>query len=134
MSSVAKLGLWLLAVTAAISITPAALAEATPPLQWAGAAASAEEALESVPAVQPDVVIMDYALPGMDGLTLTRMLKADEKTKNIIIVALTAFAMKGDDLKAIDAGCDGYLSKPIDTRKLPGQVAEILQRVNQDKK
>jgi CheY-like chemotaxis protein len=52
---------------------------------------------------------MDIALPGMDGLTLTRKLKADERTRHIRIVALTAFAMKGDDQKAFGAGCDGYI-------------------------
>jgi len=75
-----------------------------------------------------DLILMDVALPGMDGLTLTRILKADPKTQHISIVALTAFAMKGDDRKAMEVGCDGYIAKPIDTRKLPEQVAEILQR------
>jgi len=71
---------------------------------------------------------MDIALPGMDGLTLTRVLKADEKTRHIVIVALTAFAMKGDEQKARAAGCDGYITKPIDTRTFGVQVAEFLQR------
>jgi CheY-like chemotaxis protein len=64
----------------------------------------------------------------MDGLALTQILKADQKTRHIIIVALTAFAMKGDEEKAIAAGCDGYIIKPIDTRKLPLKVAELLLR------
>jgi CheY-like chemotaxis protein len=63
----------------------------------------------------------------MDGLTLTRMLKADDATKCVRIAALTAFAMKGDEQKAFDAGCDGYISKPIDTRALPDQVAALLK-------
>lgn len=74
----------------------------------------------------PDLILMDIALPGMDGLTLTRQLKADARTRQIRIVALTAFAMKGDKQKALDAGCDGYITKPIDTRALPGELASIL--------
>lgn len=92
-------------------------------------AADAEEAQMVIRQFPPDLILMDIALPGMDGLTLTRMLKANPVTKNILIVALTAFAMKGDDQKAHDAGCDGYITKPIDTRKLPDQIAEILERV-----
>jgi len=76
----------------------------------------------------PDLILMDIALPGMDGLTLTRLLKADARTRHIRIVALTAFAMKGDEQKALDAGCDGYITKPIDTRALPRDVAVILAR------
>ena len=91
-------------------------------------APDAELAFELIHGAAFDLVLMDVALPGMDGLTLTRMLKADPATKNLLIVALTAFAMKGDDLKAMEAGCDGYIAKPIDTRKLPEQVREVLKR------
>jgi len=91
-------------------------------------AADAEEAVVVIQETKPDLILMDIALPGMDGLTLTRLLKADQETHDILIVALTAFAMKGDDRKAFEAGCDGYISKPIDTRRLPLQVAEILKR------
>jgi CheY-like chemotaxis protein len=91
-------------------------------------AMDAEQAQDIIRRSPPALILMDIALPGMDGLTLTRKLKADESTQHIIIVALTAFAMKGDDQKALAAGCDGYITKPIDTRKLPGQVAEYLQR------
>ena len=91
-------------------------------------AIDAESAQEIIGALVPDLILMDIALPGMDGLSLTRLLKADAKTRHITIVALTAYAMKGDDAKARDAGCDGYITKPIDTRKLPGLVAEYLQR------
>jgi CheY-like chemotaxis protein len=76
----------------------------------------------------PDLILMDIALPGMDGLTLTRKLKADPRFKDVPVVALTAFAMKGDDRKALDAGCDGYITKPIDTRALPEQVQAFLRR------
>jgi CheY-like chemotaxis protein len=89
----------------------------------AGDAESAQDLIRSTP---PDLILMDIALPGMDGLTLTRLLKADETTRHIVIVALTAFAMKGDDAKARDAGCDGYVTKPIDTRTLPNAVAAYL--------
>jgi CheY-like chemotaxis protein len=75
---------------------------------------------------QFDLILMDIALPGMDGLTLTKQLKADPATCNLIVVALTAFAMKGDEERAREAGCDGYITKPIDTRRLPEQVAEFL--------
>jgi len=90
-------------------------------------AVDAEEAQIILAGTVPDLILMDIALPGMDGLTLTRQLKSDERTRGIRIVALTAFAMKGDDQKAIEAGCDGYITKPIDTRALPTQVAGILQ-------
>lgn len=89
-------------------------------------AGDAEMAQAAVRQSRPDLILMDIALPGMDGLTLTRQLKADPATQRIRIVALTAFAMLGDELKAREAGCDGYIAKPIDTRKFPGQVAAIL--------
>ena len=89
-------------------------------------AGDANQALEVIRLTPPDLILMDIALPGMDGLALTRHLKADPVTQHIRIVALTAFAMKGDDQKAKAAGCDAYISKPIDTRKLADQVAEIL--------
>jgi CheY-like chemotaxis protein len=91
-------------------------------------AVDAEEAQVVLADTLPELILMDVALPGMDGLTLARKLKADERTRHIRIVALTAFAMKGDDQKAFDAGCEGYITKPIDTRKLPGQVAELLAK------
>ncbi|HET9645730.1 MAG TPA: response regulator [Burkholderiaceae bacterium] len=74
----------------------------------------------------PDLVLMDIQLPGMDGLTLTRHLKSEPRFSHIPIVAMTAFAMKGDDRKAMDAGCSGYITKPIDTRAFPAQVAGFL--------
>jgi two-component system cell cycle response regulator len=91
-------------------------------------AVDAEQALEMLRHFTPDLILMDIALPGMDGLSLTRKLKAEERYRKVPIVALTAFAMKGDEQKALDAGCDGYIAKPIDTRRLPQQVAELLAR------
>ncbi len=89
-------------------------------------AADANQAQFLIEAVVPDLILMDIALPGMDGLTLTRKLKADQRLKGVPIIALTAFAMKGDDQRALDAGCTGYISKPIDTRNLARQVRAYL--------
>ena len=91
-------------------------------------AASAEEALELLRSCHPALILADIQLPGMDGLELTRRIKQDEKTRDISVVALTAFAMKGDEQKAIDAGCDGYITKPIDTRSLGNRIREFLGR------
>lgn len=90
-------------------------------------AGDAEEALQSIAAAKPRLILMDIQLPGMDGLTLTRKLKDDPVTRDIRVVALTAYAMKGDEEKARAAGCDGYVTKPIDTQILPGLVAEQLK-------
>jgi CheY-like chemotaxis protein len=91
-------------------------------------AVDAEAALELLlqSTTLPDLILLDIALPGMDGLTLTRRLKADPRTASVRVVAVTAFAMVGDDVKALEAGCDGYIAKPIDTRALPGQVTAFL--------
>jgi two-component system cell cycle response regulator len=75
----------------------------------------------------PDLILMDIALPGMDGLTLTRRLKADNRFAHLPIVALTASAMRGDQEKALAAGCAGYITKPIDTRTLGPQVSALLR-------
>ena len=74
----------------------------------------------------PDLILMDIAMPGMDGLTLTRLLKADARFSEVPIVALTASAMKGDDEKALAAGCVGYMAKPVDTRTFSRLVGEFL--------
>lgn len=92
-------------------------------------ASDALQARQILTQAQPDLILMDIQMPGMDGLTLTRLLKADPKTKHIRVVALTSFAMKGDDNKATSAGCEGYITKPIDTRKFPGQVASYLKNI-----
>jgi CheY-like chemotaxis protein len=91
-------------------------------------ASDAEEALETLKTCHPALILMDIQLPGMDGLSLTRQLKADPATRDIVIVALTAYAMKGDDLKAFEAGCDGYITKPIDLDTLPGAIARYVAR------
>lgn len=76
----------------------------------------------------PDIVLMDIALPDMDGLTATRQLKEDPKLSHIPVIALTAHAMGGDEKKALDAGCDGYITKPIDTRAFARSVDDVLSR------
>ena len=91
-------------------------------------AASAEEALELLRSYHPYLVLADIQLPGMDGLELTRRIKRNARTHDITVVALTAFAMKGDEQRAIDAGCDGYITKPIDTRALGTRIREFLDR------
>jgi CheY-like chemotaxis protein len=89
-------------------------------------AADATAALAEVREYPPRLILMDLQLPGMDGLELTRRLKADDATRNIVVVAVTSYAMKGDEDRARAAGCDGYVAKPVDTRALPGLVASLL--------
>jgi CheY-like chemotaxis protein len=90
-------------------------------------AVDAEQAQRVLSDTVPDLILMDIALPGMDGLTLTRKLKAEPRFAGTPIIALTASAMKGDDYKALDAGCTGYITKPIDTRRLAQQLRTILE-------
>jgi CheY-like chemotaxis protein len=89
-------------------------------------ARDAEEAQQVLKHTQPNLILMDIQMAGMDGLTLTRLLKSNLSYQHIPVVALTAFAMKGDEDKAREAGCQSYIIKPIETRKFPGQIAEIL--------
>jgi CheY-like chemotaxis protein len=109
---------------------PTNLKLATEVLAFEGHAISqaldADEALRLLETLRPDLILMDIALPGMDGLELTRRLKASVEFARTPIVALSAFAMKGDQEKAFDAGCDGYITKPIDTRRFPAQVGAYL--------
>jgi len=93
-------------------------------------AGSAAEAKRLLRAVIPAVILMDIQLPGEDGVTYTRELKASRSTSRIPIVALTAHAMAGDRERALNAGCAGYLSKPIDTRSFAAQVREILDALH----
>jgi CheY-like chemotaxis protein len=89
-------------------------------------ASDAESALTTIAAARPDLILMDLQLPGIDGLELTRRLKGNPTTADIKIIAVTAYAMKGDQEKAFEAGCDGYVTKPIDTRALPALIAAQL--------
>jgi CheY-like chemotaxis protein len=89
-------------------------------------AQDAEEACMLLGQRLPDLILMDLALPGMDGLTLTRLLKAESRFAGVPIVALTASAMRGDEERALAAGCAGYITKPINTRTLARQIREVL--------
>lgn len=91
-------------------------------------ARTAEDALEQLQRARPVLILMDIHLPGIDGLTLTRRLKADPATADIPIVALTAHAMKDDQQRALAAGCDAYIAKPFSTRSLAGEIAAFLNR------
>ena len=89
-------------------------------------AIDARQALEMLESFVPQLILMDVQMPGMDGLELARRLKNDPRTRHIVIVAVTAYAMKGDEQRARDAGCNGYITKPIDTRRLPDAIERYL--------
>ena len=74
----------------------------------------------------PDLILMDIMMPKMDGLEATRIIKADNKTKHIPVIALTSYAMKGDREKTIEAGCDGYIAKPIDIQEVLKTIEHFL--------
>lgn len=92
-------------------------------------AADAEEALATLASFRPCLILMDIQLPRMDGLELTRLLKANPETRGIVVIAVTAYAMKGDEDRAREAGCDDYVVKPIDTRALPRMIARHLSKI-----
>jgi two-component system cell cycle response regulator DivK len=83
-------------------------------------------ALDRVASFWPDLVLMDVQMPGMDGLEATRQIKANAATRHIVVVALTACAMKGDEARMREAGCDGYLAKPMDVATLGQKVRGYL--------
>jgi two-component system cell cycle response regulator DivK len=89
-------------------------------------AGSAEEALRSARERPPDLILLDIGMPGMDGYAAVRALKADPTTREIVTVAVTAFAMPEDEGRARKAGFDAYISKPIQTRSLSGTVAQLM--------
>ena len=90
-------------------------------------AANGEEAVRQIAAFRPALILMDIQLPGVDGLELTRAIKAEPSTRHIVIVAFTAFAMRGDEAKMRAAGCDGYVSKPIDVNRFGSQIRALLR-------
>jgi CheY-like chemotaxis protein len=91
------------------------------------AAGNAHQALQIVANTVPDLILMDLSLPDIDGLTLTRRLKADPRFLSVPIVAFSALTSSEDEKKARDAGCAGYITKPIKTREFPAQVAAFLE-------
>jgi CheY-like chemotaxis protein len=91
-------------------------------------AEDAEQALAILVTYHPAAIMLDLQLPGMDGLSLARKLRANPAMRDIVIVAVTAHAMKGEEQRALAAGCDAFITKPIDTRTLPGRLAELLAR------
>ena len=93
-------------------------------------APTAEEGLRMAREILPDLVLMDFGLPGMDGLCATKVLKANPATRHLAVVGLTAHAMKGDAEIALNAGCDGYLTKPIDTRTFIAVVTRFIASAN----
>jgi len=90
-------------------------------------ATDGEEAIEKAVGERPDLILLDISIPKLDGYEVTRRLKSREEFKETPIVALTAHAMKGDRAKALEVGCEGYISKPINIRELPDQVKSYLR-------
>jgi len=88
----------------------------------------AVEGIEIARREQPDLVLMDIQLPDLDGLAATRMLKSDPRTAKLPVIALTAFAMKGDEDETRAAGCDGYVTKPIRYKEFLAEVDAVLRR------
>ena len=96
-------------------------------------ARTGEEGLRLAQETLPDIILMDLSLPGMDGLAATRALRANPAIGHLPVIALTAHAMKGDEKSALDAGCDGYLAKPINTRTFHAQVMGFMHAANSRK-
>lgn len=89
-------------------------------------AVNALDGLEIARGQSPEMILMDIQLPGMDGLTATQLLKEDANTNQIKVIALTAFAMKGDEEKMRAAGCDGYIAKPIRYKEFLETIESLL--------
>jgi CheY-like chemotaxis protein len=87
---------------------------------------SAEAALHQIAQARPQLVLLDIQMPGTDGLALLRRLRADQALAGLKVVAFTAYAMKGDRERLLAAGCDGYISKPIEMSSFAGQVLHFL--------
>jgi two-component system cell cycle response regulator DivK len=89
-------------------------------------ATTGEEGLEAAARERPDLILMDIQLPGIDGYEVTRRIKADPNLRQIPIIAVTSYALSGDDKKAFAAGCDGYVTKPYSPRLLLAKIREYL--------
>ena len=88
---------------------------------------SAEQGFARIAERRPDLILMDIQMPGLDGLEMTRRLKADESLRGMVVVAFTAYAMKGDEERMKEAGCDGYLAKPVNVKTLAEQMRGFLK-------
>ncbi len=91
-------------------------------------ASNASEGLNLARTQQPDLILVDINMPEVDGLTMTRELKSDQRFTDIPVIAITANVMRGDRERTLQAGCDGYIQKPIDVDLLPRQIVHFLQQ------
>jgi two-component system cell cycle response regulator DivK len=89
-------------------------------------AVNGEEGLVSAETHRPDLILMDVQLPGIDGYEVTRRLKANSALRHIPVIAVTSYALSGDDVKALEAGCDAYVTKPFDPAELLAKIQEFL--------
>jgi two-component system, cell cycle response regulator DivK len=90
-------------------------------------AVTGEEGLTSAETHLPDLILMDIQLPGIDGYEVTRRIKANPALRHIPVIAVTSYALSGDDVKALEAGCDAYVTKPFDPAELLAKIGEFLQ-------
>lgn len=91
-------------------------------------AANGQECLQYIQTMHPDCILLDMQMPVMDGFETTRVIKSNSQTKNIKIIAVTSFAMKGDKERIVELGADEYISKPINTRELPNVIKRVLEQ------
>lgn len=91
-------------------------------------AEAVKQAFETVLREKPEMILLDLRLPGVDGLTFARQLKSDAETKNIPIIAVTAYPDQFTRQQALDAGCDAYFTKPLDTRALQREIHNVVPR------
>ncbi len=89
-------------------------------------AEAAEQAVSAIKADKPELILLDMELPGMDGLALVKKLKADEETRDILIVAVTSYPERYPRTELLAAGCEAYITKPINTRTLPGELGTLI--------
>ena len=87
----------------------------------------ANRAVSEISTFRPDLILMDIQMPGVDGLELTRQIKRTPSSEHILIVAFTAFAMKGDEAKMLEAGCDGYIAKPFDVARCADTIRLLVR-------
>src|ERR1700683_2171083 len=90
-------------------------------------ASTAEQALSSLNTLLPDLVLVDIQLPGMDGLELTRRIRQQTRLHDVVVVAMTASAREGIEQEALDAGCNGFISKPVEPKALAAQIQGFLK-------